>query len=156
MKIGWMLLAEGIGQDAKAVITAIGLNQNVLTTVTLPSVTKRAIVVHVVDNTGTLKDGDRFTVTFNITSPHGKVIAAQTGQVTVGKVPYPDLPVSFDLPAELVFNVSEYGTYVIEATVQLSDGPEMSERVDFYVIDAPDPNAAESRVAPAWAVPVPE
>ncbi|SRR6266852_1624174 len=155
MKIGWVLLAEGIGQDSRAVLTAIGLNQNVLPTPTLPIVTKRAIVVHVVSDTDPLKLGDKFNVTFNITNPHGKIITAQNGQVTVGKVPWPDLPISFDLPVELVFNVSEYGTYLIEATVQVADGPEMSEHIEFYVVNAPGPDSAESRTAPAWAAPTP-
>lgn len=153
MKIGWVLLAEGIGQDARAVLTAIGLNQNVLATTALPIVTKRAIIVHIVADKDALKLGDRFNVTFNVTSPSGKIITAQSGQVTVGKVSWPDLPVSFDLPVELVLNVSEYGTYLIEATVQVADGPEMSEHIEFYVVNAPDPASVESRTAPAWAAP---
>jgi hypothetical protein len=154
MKIGWMLLAEGMGQDARAVFTVIGLNQNVLATMTLPSVTKRAIIVHIVTGKGELRFGDRFTVTFNITSPSGKIVAAQSGQVTVGKFSWPDLPVTFDLPVELVFNVSEYGTYLIQATVQVADAPEMSEQVEFYVVSAPDPVSAESLTAQTWAAPL--
>jgi hypothetical protein len=151
MKIGWVLLAEGIGQDSRAVLTAIGLNQNVLATPTLPTVTKRAIVAHVVSDTEPLKLGDKLNITFNIMSPRGKIITAQSGQVTIGKVPWPDLPVSIDLPVELVFNVSEYGTYLIGATVQVADGPETIERIEFYVVNAPSPDSTESITVPAWA-----
>src|SRR5579859_3083663 len=151
MKIGWMLLAEGIGQDSRAVLTAIGLNQNVLATPTLPTVTKRAIIVHIISDAEPLKVGYKLNVTFNITNPHGKIITAQNGQITIGKVPWPDLPVSFDMPVELIFNVSEYGTYLIGAAVQVADGPEMSEQIEFYVVDAPNPGPAESGIAPAWA-----
>jgi hypothetical protein len=155
VKIGWVLLAEGIGQDSKGVLTAIGLNQNVLATTTLPSVTKRAIVVHVVSDAHTLKMGDGFNVAFKVTNPQGKVITAQSGQVTVGKISWPGLPISFDMPVELVINVSEYGTYLIEATVQVADGPEMAEHVEFYVVNAPDQNSGESIMAPAQANPTP-
>jgi hypothetical protein len=139
MKIEWILLAEGLGQDAKGAITAIGINQNVLATPTLPAATKRAVLSHLAADHTEVKTGDKLTVRFSVTSPSGKVISASTAQVTVGPFAWPDLPIFFDFPVELVVTFSEYGTHRFEVAAQVGDSTETSDHIDFYVVNPPDP-----------------
>ena len=139
MEIEWILLAEGLGQDAKGAITAIGLNQNVLTAPSLPATTKRAVITHLVAGQGTVKAGDKLNLRFSVTSPSGQVIAAQTAQATIGPLPWPDLPSSSDFPIELVLTFYEYGTHKFEVDVQASDSEQVKGYLDFYVMAAEHP-----------------
>ena len=134
MKIEWILLAEGLGQDAKGALTAIGLNQNVLATPSLPATTKRAVVARLVAGDGTLNSGDKVSLRFSVSDPAGQVIAAQTMQGAIGSCPWPDLPLSTDLPIELVLTFQHYGTHKFEVAVQASDGTEVKDHLDFYVL----------------------
>ena len=138
MKVEWVLLAEGLGQDAKGAITAISINQNVLATATLPVTTKRAVVAHLITDQAEVEAGDKLTVRFSVTSPGGKVIAATTAQATIGPGQWPDLPVTFDFPVELVVTYNEYGTHFFEVAVQGGDSSETSGRIEFYVVNGPD------------------
>ena len=140
MKIEWILLAEGLGQDAKGAFSAIGLNQNVLATPSLPATTKRAVVAHLVDTEGTLNSGDKITLRFSVSSPSGQVIAAQTIQAAIGPRPWPDLPLASDLPVELVLTFHQFGTHKFEVAVQTPDGVEIKESLDFYVLVPPAPS----------------
>ena len=152
MKIEWILLAEGLGQDAKGAITAIGLNQNVLATPSLPATTKRAVVARLVgEDGGSLNSGDKVTLRFSVSDPAGHVIAAQTAQGTIGPRPWPDLPLSSDLPIELVLTFQQYGTHKFEVAVQASDGTEVNGHLDFYVVTPP--KAELSTDQPAGAIP---
>jgi hypothetical protein len=134
VKIEWVLLAEGLGQDAKGAITALGLNQNILAAPSLPSTTKRAVIAHLAADDEPLETGDKITLRFSVTSPSGQVIAAQTAQATVGTVPWPDLPVTSDLPVEMLLTFNEYGTHRFEVAVQTTGGEELKGQIDFYVV----------------------
>jgi hypothetical protein len=149
VKIEWIALADGVGQDSRGAFTAIALNQNVFPTPTLPSAAKRAVIVHVAEEPGVLKPGDKFNILFNVFNPHGKVINAQSGQVAIGPVQWPNLPMTADLPAEMILNVSEYGTYRIEAAVQPMDGKEDSKSIEFYVVEAPSIRLDQDPASPA-------
>lgn len=153
MNVEWLLLAEDIAQDLRGTITAVGLNQNVFPTPSLPAVTKRAAVAHIVEEAGLLKPGGKFTVTFKVIDPHDRIVSSQSGQISVGQLQWPSLPVSFDLPVQLMLNVSEYGTYRIEATAQPIDGPEVSNQVEFYVMEAPSAGISEPIMTAASPVP---
>jgi hypothetical protein len=135
VKIEWILLAEGLGQDAKGAITAIGLNQNILAAPTLPATTKRAVVAHLVAGEGTLSPGDNITLRFNVSSPDGQVIAAQTAQAAIGPRPWPDLPFTLDFPVELVLTFHQYGAHKFELGARALEGPEIREQLDFYVVE---------------------
>lgn len=133
MKVEWIALADGVGQDSRGAVTAIALSQNVFPVPKLPAVTKRAVVIHITAEPDTLKPGDNFNVTFNVFDPRGKVINAQSGQVIVGPTAWPDLPIVADVPAEMMINVAEYGTYRIEVTIRPNVGEEIVHSVEFYV-----------------------
>ena len=139
MKIEWVLLAEGIGQDARPAMTVIGLNQNVLVAPSLPAPTKRAVIAHLVADDKPWNPGDKVTVRFSVMSPSGQVIAAQTAQATVGEQAWSGLPASTDLPAEMLLTISEYGVHRFEVDVQTSTGEEMNGEVDLYVISPDQP-----------------
>lgn len=139
MKIEWLILAEGLGQDSKGAITAIGLNQNVLIAPTFPSTTKRAVVAHLVYDIKDLKPGDKLNLYFSATSPSGKVVAAQSAQAAVGEPKWSDLPATADMPAEMLLTLHEYGTHRIEVSVQSSDNEEATTAgLDFYVVKPSD------------------
>jgi hypothetical protein len=145
MKIEWILLAEGLGQDAKGAITAIGLNQNVLVAQTLPASTKRAIVAHLIACEGTPSPGDAISLRFGVSNPDGQVIAAQTAQAIVGPSLWPDLHPGLDFPVELVLTFHQYGVHKFELAVQAPEGPEIKKQLDFYVV-RPAQDSAESKL----------
>lgn len=139
MKIEWILLAEGIGQDARPATTVIGLNQNVLVAPSLPASTKRVVIAHLVADDKPWNPGDKVTVRFSVMSPSSQVIAAQTAQATVVEQAWPGLPASTDLPAELLLTISEYGVHRFEVNVQPPTGEEMKGEVNLYVISPNQP-----------------
>ena len=137
MKLGWILLAEGLGQDAKGAVTAIGLNQNILITSTLPAQAKRAILAHFVEDGSTVKTGDQLMFRVSFVSPSGKVISAMNSPAILAPMPWSDLPVSIDLPAEMILSCSEYGAYEINVEVELSTGETVGGQEKFYVREPP-------------------
>ena len=138
MRVEWVLIADGVGQDSRGAVTAIALNQNVLAAPMLPTATKRAVIAHVVEESGVLKPGDKFEVTFQVTAPSGDVVSVQKAQVAIGRLQYPDLPVSTDLPVEIVLNLSEYGAHHIEVKVRTAEGDYSEGAVDLFVVRASD------------------
>ena len=139
MKLEWVILAEGLGQDSKGAVTAIGLNQNILISPTLPASTKRAVLAHFVEDGTSLSAGQQFTFRISFISPSGKVISAQTGSAPLIVPPWADLPIAIDMPAEMMLNCSEYGTHRIEVSMELPDGDEIKGHVDFYVREKAPP-----------------
>lgn len=142
MRLDWMILAEGLGQDSRGAITIIGVNQNVFETPLLPGVTKRAVLVHFVDDDRDLKIGDQLNFRVRVVSPSEEVINAQGAQATVGPSRWPDLPLSIDFPIEIVMNCPEYGSYRIELDAQFPEGVTLKGSVILYVVE---PSVAESR-----------
>lgn len=128
-----MLLAEGFGQDAKGAITAIGLNQSVLVSASLPATTKRAVLIHLVDEEGSLRPGGKLLFSFAVHSPSGRVLLAQSGQLAMGEKVWKDLPASVDIPAEFTFTAYEYGVHRIAAQINYDDTDSVECWVPLYV-----------------------
>lgn len=149
MKLDWMLLAEGFGQDSKGAITAIGLNQSVLLASSLPTTTKRAVLVHLVDEEDSLKPGGKLHFSFAVHSPSGRVLLAQSGQLVVGGKIWKDLPASVDIPAEFTFTAYEYGAHRIMAQIQHEDIDSVECSVPLYVRKPITENTATSTDRPA-------
>jgi hypothetical protein len=137
MKLEWILLAEGIGQDARGAITMIGLNQNVLVAPALPALTKRALMAHLVDDDQPLKEGDVINFKLKAVSPTDEVISVQSGQGVIAPTIWPDLPHMLDFPMEMILNCQEYGTYRIEFEMKFPDGKTSQETVSLYVRQPP-------------------
>lgn len=137
-----MILAEGLGQDSRGAITIIGVNQNVLEASSLPAVTKRAVLVHFVDDDHDLKIGDQLNFRIKVVSPSEEVINAQAAQANVGASRWPDLPLAIDFPIEIILNCPEYGSYRIELDAQFPEGVAFKESVVLYVKEL---SAAESK-----------
>lgn len=150
MRLEWIILAEGLGQDAKAAVTAIGLGQNVLIAPSLPAVTKRAILAHFVENGSTsaeesekpVKAGDQLIFGVKVTSPSGNVITAMNTPAMLAPKAWPDLPASIDMPAEMVLTLPEYGCYKISVDATLPSGDAITGSLDFYVMEALPSSAA--------------
>jgi hypothetical protein len=153
MQIEWTMLAEGIGQDSKGAITLIGVNQTVFGTPTLPAMTKRSLLSHLILSPGeTLVLGERLTFHVRMEAPSGKTLAASSGAIGIGSLPpWPELPASIDIPGEVGFMVEEYGTHRLVIEVTTPDGSELSDSVNLYVVRPIEQNAATV----PQAVPVP-
>jgi len=135
MNIGWVLLAEGVTLDARGAVTAVGLSQNIFPAASLPVITKRALVTHVVEEPGIIQSNSNFTISIQVKDPRDNVIVAQTAAVAIGHVPWPLLPAVTDLPLELALNLSEYGTYRFDVQVQPpGGGAPASGSVEMYVV----------------------
>ena len=151
MHLEWVILAEGLGQDSRGTLTLIGINQNVLSAPTLPVTTKRAIVGHITFEEGEEVVG-QFQVTIRFESPSGSVLNAATSVVNVppnAQFPFPELPRTLDVPAELVVTVTEHGTHEIRLEVMMMNGQVLRGSVPVYVTAT-----APSSIGPIGAAPV--
>ncbi|WP_162834316.1 hypothetical protein [Amycolatopsis circi] len=136
MRIKWILLCEGFGLDSKGALTAIGLNQNVVASETLPVQTKRAIIIRLIDENEPAYQGV-MTISFSVISPTGKVVSANTANVSIGPKKFSDLPGTGEIPAELILNLSEYGTYRVSAEIRLEDDRVETVAEYLYVVSSP-------------------
>jgi hypothetical protein len=132
MKIEWLILAEGLGTAANGAVTAIGVNQNLVVTPTLPVMTKRAVLAHLAAEDDTLANTE-LGVSTKVLGPAGQVLAAQTASAKTGTPLWTDLPITFDLFAEFPLRLADYGTYVVEVEVTGPDGSAAKSRANFYV-----------------------
>jgi hypothetical protein len=151
MKLEWVLLAEGIGQDAKGAATLIGLNQNVLMA-PLPATTKRVVVAHIVFDDDELNEPNGAELQFfvRVEGPSGDVLNAISGRGEVAGRQWPDLPAVLDVPAELVVTADEYGPH--EMIVEVV-GPKRNRArgsVTLYV-KPPPPYPATGQASPPRA-----
>ena len=131
MRIESIVLAEGLGQDSRGALTAIGLSQNVYIAESLPATTKRAVVVHMTE----CAEGESLAFTFTVKDPSGKVNSAQSGEVRLGKALFRDLPVGADLPVETAITFTSMGTYTIGIEVRQSDGTTHNASVPLHVVE---------------------
>lgn len=137
MKLEWVLLAEGLGQDSRGAVTAIGINQNVLVVQKLPATTKRAIIAHIIDEDNSLNSGDKLSFRFRVISPSGETVSTQGGQILLGERLHPDFPLAVDMPVEVIFDVAEYGRYRLTMALNLPDGEQLTGEALLYVKEAP-------------------
>lgn len=136
MKVEWVIIAEGLGTAGNGAITAIGINQVLIIASTLPINTKRAIMVHLVDDDDSLADKE-LGLGVKVLSPSGKILVAQTAPARTGKPQWPDIPVTFDIFTEIGLLLAEYGTYVVDVEVTLPDGTGTQAQANFYVRKPP-------------------
>jgi hypothetical protein len=135
VKLDWVIVAEGLGTDAKGAVTAIGVDQAVLIAPEVPTTTKRAIIARLVEDEETaLTAGTTIQFSLAIRSPSGKVLSAQSGGATIGAKLFPELPGSVVIPAEVGIAANEYGTYDIEVTASAPGMDEVSGTVPLYVV----------------------
>lgn len=134
MQISWMMLAEGIAQDAKGAFSLIGVNQNIIFVDSIPSQTKRAVLVHLEAAAGEgVADLSSATFTFTVTAPSGVVIGAQSGQIEAGDLPFPDLPSTADVPFDSVIPIAEPGEYTVGFRITYSTGRTDQSAISLFV-----------------------
>jgi hypothetical protein len=144
--VEWLILAEGIGQDAKGAFTVIGINQNVLVASALPALTKRALMAHVVDDGDSLKKGHEASAKFKVIAPSGEVVAEVLAKFEVGERRLKDLPAELDIPAELGLEIKEFGAYRLRAEVTTPSGKFAAKELSLYVVE---PSAFRAEESPA-------
>jgi hypothetical protein len=126
-KLEWVILAEGIGRDSRGAFTLIGVNLNVFSPPSLPASTRRVVFAHFVDQehvTGTIRFG------IKVISPSGETVMANQAQVSLhSDVPWPNLPVTCDIPFEVAIVFNEYGAYRFEVSARGPKDETMSSHV---------------------------
>lgn len=137
MKIAWALMAEGVAQDAKGVFSLIGINQNLLFTDSLPTQTKRVMLVHLEGepNEGAT-DFANANITFSVVSPSGAVLSANSGQVQGAEFPFQDLPATADIPFEAVIPVRQLGEHKLQFSIAYDGGRSEETSISLYVLDS--------------------
>ena len=136
MKISWVVLAEGITQDAKGAFSLIGLNQNIVFVDSLPSQTKRALLAHLESAVSEGADDlSPATFTFTVKSPSGAIISAQTGQIQSGEFPFKDLPATADIPFEAMIPIGETGEYLLGFQIRYSTGRVEEASSSLFVLE---------------------
>lgn len=133
MKLEWIILAEGFGTASNGAITAIGVNQGVIITPSLPVTTKRGIMAHFTEPPTELAEGDT-DVTLTVSGPGGAPILTQTAPVKFNPVPqWPGLPASVDIFLEIPIRAIEYGTYEIAISLKAPESDLVTGKVAFHV-----------------------
>jgi hypothetical protein len=135
MKIQWALMAEGITQDARGAVTAVGLAQAVLVVPAVPVQAKRAIVLLLSGESGEFIPGKPLRFRMSVTGPSDEDIARNEGGIPLASSLYPvELPGSAVIASETIFQVKEYGRHSVKLAVQIADQPELAAEVDFFVL----------------------
>jgi len=133
MKLEWIILAEGFGTASNGAVTAIGINQHIIVSPTLPMTTKRGVLAHFIDAEPDIA-GKELEVSLTVSDPNGKAILANTLPARLSPVPqWPGIPPGVDFFLEIPLRLSEYGAYEITFSVQLPEAEPVSGRVPFYV-----------------------
>jgi hypothetical protein len=144
VNIEWMILGEGIAQDADGDLTIVGLNQNVFAPPALPAHTKRAVIIALVGETW--ETDAELSVRFTVLEPDGAVIMAQSTQTRLGPSRHPQLPWSLLIPAEFIIQAAGTGRYEIRARVSVA-GHVLEASKAVYVLE-PQPNGARVETGP--------
>ena len=133
MKLEWAFLAEGVGRDSRGVITVIGLNQNVLIPLELPTKTTRVMILHLTD----VEPEQTLGFTMKVTDPAGEPLAIHGGEMKIGQPQFPDLPIAADIPVDLVISAASYGTYTVEVEFKEPGGETQSISEQLFVMRSP-------------------
>lgn len=134
MKLNCALTAEGITQDSRGAITAVGLFQNVLATATLPLTAKRAAVMLITGDSAELVPGKPVKFSICVRTPSGNNIYDNQGVAQIEPTLYPELPFGFNIAADIAFTISEYGKHVIRMTAKPDDDAEIASEIELYVV----------------------
>ncbi len=137
MKLQWIIMAEGITQDARGAFTAVGIGQGVISTPVLPLQSKRAVIAVISGDHDELVPGRLVSFSISVFSPSDKPLNVNTVQAPVGPVIYPDLPVGLNLASEILFSTSEYGRHLVRVTAKIGEGRELTGEVEFHVAPPP-------------------
>lgn len=154
MKIQWAIMAEGITQDARGAIAAVGLGQAVIVAPSLPTPAKRAIILVMNGDKSEFVPGRLVTFSVSVIGPSEKTLSVNGGQTPIGPIVWPDLPFGLNLASEVMFTASEYGRHVIKVTAQAGNDAELDTDVEFYVTHPPaqDDRSALEQDAPGLRV----
>lgn len=134
MKLSCALMAEGITQDSRGLITAVGLFQNVLATAALPVTAKRAAVMLITGDSADFVLGRPIKFSISVLTPSGSNIAENRGVTQIAPTLYPELPSGLNIAAEIAFTVSEYGKHVLRMVAEPDGEPEITSEIEFYVV----------------------
>ena|SRR5215831_69974 len=135
MRLEWILLAEGIGNNASGAITAISINQNVFMAARLPAVTKRAVLVHFVADPAEADElsGKEIELSAQVVDPSGHTIVAATVPGVFPPRLWTDLPGGLDISTEIPIRVTSYGTYELRISARAPGQPDVSATTYLYV-----------------------
>jgi len=133
VRIKWAILAEGVTQDARGALAAIGVGQAVLSAAALPVQAKRAMIVLITGEKEEFAEGRHISFSASMIGPSGKTLAVQTGQMPLGPLPWPDLPFGLNLASELAFPATEYGRYEVRVSAQSGD-EDLSVEEEFFIV----------------------
>jgi len=151
VKIQWVIMAEGITTDARGALAAVGLGQSAIIVPAVPAQAKRAVIAQISGEKDELYPGLPVSFSVSVLDPSGKALSVNSGQVPIGPMPFPDMPLGLNLASEVMFMISNYGRHVIRVAAQVSDAPEMATEVEFYATQPPLDLGATSSGNPAPA-----
>ncbi len=123
----WLGLAEGVVPDHRQSLTIVGFNLQALTLGSLPSVVPVSMI-------GLVESGDDAdlpfpggaiaTVSIQVQGPNEALLVAGQQSTEIPPPQWPDLPSRVQIVIGLGVNMTEYGRYVAQMSVQLADWPE--------------------------------
>jgi hypothetical protein len=137
MKISTFFISEGIAQDASGAYSAIRVGQNLVFTMSVPTASKRAIFLNLVEEDDELVEGTQIIVSFEIKAPSGEVIAGNVIGIPIVAKPIASLPAEIPVPAEFVLPLADFGEYTVSASVALPDGAQLHSSLPLHVLKPP-------------------
>lgn len=135
LELEWLGLAEGATNDGRGVLAAVGINQNVVVAPSLPATLGRVVILIVNDDEkNDLPPGSDLTLQMSVIDPDGRSLSTNSTQISVGDRKFDELPVGFNLTAQLQVSVSAYGTYTIECSIESASGVMVRGTKKLYVV----------------------
>lgn len=138
MIVKWVIMAEGLTQDARGALTVVGLAQSLLATPNLPTATKRAVVMLLTGDSDEFIPGRPIKFKTSIEAPSGEMIFEHQGSVPMGPNNFPGLPSGVTIASDITFTAKEYGRYFIKMSAQPADHPRLEAGLHFYVVNPED------------------
>lgn len=118
LRFEWLGLSEASVEDGRGVTALVGLNQNVVVAFELPAVTRRSVVVILVDEgEPTLEPGSDLTLEMSVEGPDERRLMSATQTIQVGERTWPDIPGGINIAAQVQMSLTKYGTYQIRCVV---------------------------------------
>lgn len=134
MRVEEFIVAEAIAQDALGGFSAIRLSQTLVFAAELPTQTKRAIYLALLDDEQLAQPGDLLQFQVVLDMPTGVTLPLFAAALPVGQKPIADLPGLLVFPAEVVIPVEQYGDYTLTASVDLRGNRLASESRQLHVL----------------------
>jgi hypothetical protein len=122
MKIDFLIMGEGVVQDASGGFSMVRIGADILQPASLPASTKRSVLLGLREEEDSpILVGTSSRIELRVTAPSGKIVAVATNTFVIGNKAFSEVPGTALIPADFQILVEETGRYVIRAELSQPD-----------------------------------